>query len=285
VTLADLEAELAAIQAAFEEGAGSPKQLEDALESLGERAEDLEVDRRQDFRTSPPGEFSQRTLERLLDAGISVAAINHRYTRDTKLPGAFDDSRRALQFLRSKATEWNIDKERVGASGASAGAQIAMYLAFHDEMANPDASDPVARESTRLAAVANDAGQTALIQTWWEQWIPGYTVPPPGGDLDVFDQPWGATSQAALDEKKREVGALANISADDPPIFMTYGTAPDDPVPERGAGLWKVHHVMFGVKLKEKMDQLGVEATLLYPGAPRKYENLGQFFIEKLGSR
>ncbi len=221
------------------------------------------------------------TLRQLLDAGISVAAINYRYVTTTPvIPGAFYDSRRALQFLRSQAPEWNIDKNRVGAFGSSAGAQIGMYLAFHDEMANPHASDPIARESTRLAAVSTNGGQTTGDDDWWEQWIPEYTNTSQSDPLEF----WGVSSQPVLDEKVREVSALANISADDPPIFMSYNMAPDAPVPEGSvANSWKVHHVIFGLKLKEKTDQLGVEADLKYPGVTSKYQNTAQFFIEKLG--
>jgi hypothetical protein len=39
---------------------------------------------------------------------------------------------------------------------------------------------------------------------------------------------------------------------------------------------------MFGVKLKEKMDELDVEADLKYPGASPKYESIPQFFKAKL---
>ena len=62
------------------------------------------------------------------------------------------DAARALQFVRSKAKEWNIDKTRIGATGGSAGACSSLWLAFHDDMADPKSSDPVARESTRLPA-------------------------------------------------------------------------------------------------------------------------------------
>ena len=59
---------------------------------------------------------------------------------------------------------------------------------------------------------------------------------------------------------------------------------PDAPVPEdpRRARGWKIHHVIFGVKLKEKMDALGIESHLKYPGANVKYDSIPQFFIEKL---
>ncbi|HEY1050507.1 MAG TPA: hypothetical protein VGE39_12150 [Prosthecobacter sp.] len=60
-----------------------------------------------------------------------------------------EDAARALQFVRSKAAEWNIDKERIGASGSSAGSCSALWLTFHPEMADAKSADPMARESTR----------------------------------------------------------------------------------------------------------------------------------------
>jgi acetyl esterase/lipase len=184
-----------------------------------------------------------------------------------------------LQLLRSKAKEWNIDKKRVGAFGGSAGAQICMWLAFHDEMADPESSDPVERESTRLACVATNGGQTTMDLDWWKKWIPGYEEP----HRDFFGT-FGVQTKEEYLKKVAEVAALSLASEGDPPIFMTYGMAPDDPVPndpqrERG---WKVHHVMFGVKLKEKMDALGIEADLKYPGAHTIYRSVPHFFIEKL---
>ncbi|MCI0422300.1 MAG: DUF1080 domain-containing protein, partial [Acidobacteria bacterium] len=45
---------------------------------------------------------------------------------------------------------------------------------------------------------------------------------------------------------------------------------------------WKVHHVIFGVKLKEEMDKLGIEADLKYPGAKTRYISIPAFFKAKL---
>ncbi len=73
---------------------------------------------------------------RRLAAGGSVAAIEYRLVPEYPLPTAHHDSLQALQFIRSKATEWNIDKKHTGPFGGSAGAQICMWLAFHDEMAD-----------------------------------------------------------------------------------------------------------------------------------------------------
>ena len=66
--------------------------------------------------------------KRFLDDGISVVAINYRLVTqaaedkvEPPVKWPLEDAARALQFVRSKAKEWNIDKKRIGATGGSAG--------------------------------------------------------------------------------------------------------------------------------------------------------------------
>jgi acetyl esterase len=129
------------------------------------------------FRGGNKEGIHQSILRELLDAGISVAALNYRLVDQAPLPAAHFDCRRAIQVLRSKAAEWNLDRSRVGAWGGSAGAQLCMYLAFHDDMARPESEDPIERESTRLTCVATTGGQTTMDVDWWSRNIPGYDSP------------------------------------------------------------------------------------------------------------
>ncbi len=231
------------------------------------------------FTGGSKDQINANVLKELLEAGISVAAIHYRLLKDAPLPAAHQDATRALQFLRSKAREWNLDKRKVGAFGGSAGAQLCTYLAFHDEMADPKSADPVKRESTRLTSVATTGGQTTMDFDWWTKNIPGYDKLHKD-PLETF----GVKTKAEYLARAKEVSALSLVSKDDPPLFMSYGMAPGDPVPEDPAKAqsWKVHHVIFGVKLKEEMDRLGVEADLKYPGAKTRYGSIPAFFKAKL---
>ncbi len=230
------------------------------------------------FRNGSKDGINSRTLKELLDAGISVAAFNYRFVQHDPLPAAHYDCRRALQVLRSKADEWNFDKTRMGAFGGSAGAQLCMYLAFHDEMAKPGSADPIERESTRLQAVATSGGQTTMNVEWWTKNIPGYEQP----HRDFYES-LGADSKDQYMKTVREISALSLVSKDDVPIFMSYSMSPDDAVPEgERANGWKVHHVRFGIALKEKMDALGLEADLRYPGATTKFASNVEFFVAHL---
>jgi hypothetical protein len=231
------------------------------------------------FRNGSKDGISSKMRQELLEAKISVAALNYRLVDQAPLPAAHDDCRRALQFLRSKSEEWRLDKTRVGAFGGSAGAQLCMYLGFHDEMANPDSDDPVERESTRLTCIATNGGQTTMDVDWWQKHIPDYTVP-----HRDFLEGYGVKTQEEFQKKAAQVSALSLISKDDPPIYMSYIMRPDDSVPadSEQARRWKVHHVVFGIELKKRMDALGIEADLEYPGATTTYQSPAEFMIAKL---
>ena len=115
----------------------------------------------------------------LLEAKISVVAINYRLIKhahenkvEPPVKAPLHDAARALQFVRSKVKEWNLDKERIGAAGGSAGACSSLWLAFHDDMADPDSEDPVATESTRLYCAAVIGAQTTLDPKQMKEWTP-----------------------------------------------------------------------------------------------------------------
>ena len=224
------------------------------------------------------------TVREFLDAGISVAAVNYRYYQQAGLPAALRDCRRALQFVRSKSAEWNLDKSRAGAFGGSAGAITSMYLAFHDDMANPQSDDPIERESTRLMCVATTAGQTTLDTDWWAKNVPGWSKTEGVKDDIHAHRRWGC-SEADFPALIADGSALHLISRDDPPIWMSYGMRPEGAIPAepRAALNWKIHHVAFGVALKKKRDALGMESHLNYPGSKEsQYAGLTKFLIAKL---
>ena len=248
------------------------------------------------FKAGSKEKLDESELNQLLAAGISVAAINYRYISNAPLPAAHNDAKKALQFIRSKAQEWKIDKDRIAAFGGSAGAQICMWLAFSDEMADPKSENPIERESTRLTCVATSGGQTSNERDFYIERIgpllgEGKTVEslvkPLGGESDpekVRVATWGAATLEEADQIAKRHTALELISADDPPIFMKYSMSPSAQVPgdpKRVRG-WLIHHVVFGTALKEKTDALNLEAHLKYPGAETKYESQVDFFMDKL---
>jgi len=231
------------------------------------------------FRGGSKNGISQGALKPLLDAGVSVAAIEYRLIGVAPLPAAHRDCARALQFIRSKATDWNLDKRRIGAFGGSAGAQICMWLAFHDDMAKSKSEDPIERESTRLSCVATKGSQTTMDLQWWIENIPGYETP----HRDP-EESYRTTDREEIAKIVKEISVINHLTKDDPPLFMTYFQNPEDPVPSdpKKASNWSAHHVQFGLALKAKADALGLETDLQHPRSNSKYDSQTAFFMEHI---
>ena len=123
------------------------------------------------FRRGDKRSLSPALLSGCLERGISVAAIHYRLSQDAPFPAPFEDSARAIQFLRSRAADWNLDPTRFAATGGSAGAGISLWLGLGDDRADPGSDDPVARQSTRLSAMAVVNGQCSYDPRWLREHI------------------------------------------------------------------------------------------------------------------
>ncbi|MFK8115018.1 MAG: alpha/beta hydrolase fold domain-containing protein [Rubripirellula sp.] len=218
-----------------------------------------------------------------LDKGISYAAINYRLTGEASLPAPVHDAAYAIQFIRSKAEQWNIRKDRIALTGGSAGACTSMWLLCHDDLANPDAKDPVARESTRVTAAAVSGGQTSIDPEVIEPWLGPNVLQHKMINMAVGEK----TIEGALKNYEqhrdlyREFSAYNHVSKGDPPLFMRYNG--DMTLPSKDAG-HGIHHPVYGVKMKEKADSVGQECHLLIPGTsqPEQYASEREFLIAKL---
>lgn len=192
------------------------------------------------------------------EKGVSYCAIEYRLINnpDVLLPVPVMDAARALQFIRSKAKEWNIDKDRVVLQGGSAGACTSLWLAFHDDLADPSSPDPVARESTRVRGAFLSNGQTTLDPFVIKDWIGLACV-----EHKMIWDSVGASSAEDLmanwDKYKELSWAFSPIrflDAGDPPVYITYGLSMDVPAKNSSHG---IHHPMFGIKLQEKGKEIG----------------------------
>jgi acetyl esterase/lipase len=218
-----------------------------------------------------------------LDKGISCAAINYRLSGIAPLPAPVHDAARAIQFLRTKAKEWNIDTAHIALTGGSAGACTSMWLLLHDDLADPKATDPVLRESTRVCAAAVSSGQTSIDPKVIEGWLGPNVLKHRMINLSVGEP----TIEAALKNYEKhqalyqEFSPYNHVDGNDPPLLMTYPADMTLPCKDAGHG---IHHPIYGVKLKEKSDKVGHECHLLIPGVSQsdKYATPNDFLFAKL---
>ena len=220
-----------------------------------------------------------------LDKGISVVSINYRYVRqgveekvEPPVKAPLQDAARALQFVRPKAKEWNLDKKKIGATGGSAGGCSSLWLAFHDDMADPRSPDPVARESTRLFCAAVDGAQTSLDPKLLREWMPNYSYGAHAfgkKNLDVV-----LAEREQLLPWIKEYSPIDHVSKDDPPVALFYGGEKD--VKKGDSPKDPTHSALLGLLLEEKLKEAGVDYVLVYPGHPGKYKSSAEYLIDKL---
>ncbi|EMI22849.1 secreted protein [Rhodopirellula maiorica SM1] len=232
-------------------------------------------------------------LSILLEHKISVVSIQYRYIQDAvaadikpPVKAPLQDAARALQFVRTHAAQWNFDPQRIAASGGSAGGCTSLWLAFHDDMADLDSEDPVARQSTRLFCTATIRPQTTLDPVQMKQWTPNsnygshaFGIFKPGPkefqlDFDAF-----LAQRDAIADWIAEYSPYALVSSDDPATYLFYSNTPaigkkqGDPT----------HTSNFGLKLHEHLQSKNVESELYYPGAPdAKHHTVHAYLIDRL---
>jgi arylsulfatase A-like enzyme/acetyl esterase/lipase len=235
-----------------------------------------------------------QVLPSMLESGVSVVSVEYRFVKEATAEGVsppvmgpLGDAARALQTVRHRAAEWRIDPSRIAACGSSAGACSSLWLAFHDDLADPTSGDPVARQSTRLLTAAVIGAQTTLDPAQMKAWIPNSTY---GGHafgivkgVDGVDKPF----EAFLAARDRLVPAIDNVSpvslvsADDPPVYLVYA-APPSP---RQTVKDPTHSAAFGVLLKERLDAVGVGCELAYPGSAAPHATVKDYLRDVLVPR
>jgi acetyl esterase/lipase len=233
-------------------------------------------------------EGSKERLSRFVDPdvllrnGISIAAINYRLVAQAggvqppvKVP--LQDAARALQFVRHQSGEWNIDKTRVGLAGGSAGACSALWLGYHDDLAERESDDPVSRESTKPRCMALFVAQTSLDPLQMKEWIPNINYGGHAFGIQDFSR--------FLAERDRILpwieaySPYALLRAGAPPTYLAYQYPPALGQDQPDA----THSPNFGVKLQEKCRALGVSCELVYPGAPDvRHESATAYLVDML---
>jgi acetyl esterase/lipase len=212
------------------------------------------------FRGGDKSNIRPQMLRLCLENGVSVAAINYRLSQHAPYPAPMMDSARAIQFLRSKAKEWNVDPTHIAATGGSAGAGISLWLGFHDDLADLKSDDPVARQSTRLTCMGVFGAQSTYDPRVIKKIIGGRAHEHPAL------QPFYGLKEDELDSPRahklyEDASPINHLTKGDPPAWMFYNE-PKGPLPSDARLGQGIHHPNFGTFLKEKMDALKIECVV-----------------------
>ena len=159
-----------------------------------------------------PGFESLRDEATLASLGITAFALKYRLAREEgspyKLPDhPQQDAYRSIRYVRHHADRWNIDPEKVGVMGFSAGGEVAAMVAYGDGQGDLQSSDPVDHQ--------NGKPNFQILVYPGPNYIPEMITKdaPPGFIVTAFDDPCCSTPSITLLERyhQAEVPMEAHI--------------------------------------------------------------------------
>lgn len=173
----------------------------------------------------------------LVAKGYAIASINYRLSQHDTFPAQIEDCKAAIRWLRANSKKYNLDPQRFGAWGSSAGGHLVALLGTTGDVKEFDSKGGNLQESSRVQAVCDWFGPADFQRTI-------------GGRADSpVAQLLGGPPEENK-EKAAKASPVTHASKDDPPFLIMHGDE-DPSVPIKQSEL-----------LAEALKKAGVEVTL-----------------------
>lgn len=163
----------------------------------------------------------------LLERGYTVFAVVTSSQPKFKVPEQIHDVTRAVRFVRANAQRFEVNPGRIGVLGASSGGHLTLSIAARGVAGNPDASDPVERESGEVQAAACFFPPTDFLNYGG----PGQSGVGEG-PLTPLQVAFGSKGLSPEERMAlgREISPIYSITSKLPPTLIIHGDR-DDVVP------------------------------------------------------
>jgi acetyl esterase/lipase len=143
--------------------------------------------------------------------GIAAFVLKYRLTTDGYfVPSALQDAARAVRSVRANAAAWQLDPQRLGMIGSSAGGHLTATLCTQFDAGKADAADAIERASSRPDLAVLCYGFILF-------------------DLPDADRESRFLGPQLTPENKRLLSPRLNVRSDTPPTFV-WQTVEDDRV-------------------------------------------------------
>lgn len=207
-------------------------------------------------------------VARLVESGeYTGVSIGYRLTGEAIWPAQIHDCKAAIRWLRANAKKYNLDPDKIGVTGTSAGGHLVAMLGTTGDVKELEGKlGEHLNESSRVTCVIDQFGPTDLLAM--------------GGSHNNPNSPESKLVGGAVQEKQkvaREASATTHVSKDDPPFLLLHGTN-DNVVPFKQSEL-----------LHEALKKGGVDSVLIpVEGAGHGFrtnevaERIKQFFDKHL---
>jgi acetyl esterase/lipase len=172
-------------------------------------------------------------LPELSQRGYTVFVVTHGSQPKYTIPEIIEDMHRALRYVRSHAKDYQIDPERIGITGMSAGGHLSLMQGTAGKPGSTESKDPLDRVSSRVQAVAcffpptdflnyGKQGEEALGTGILKDFKAPF-------DFQQMDPKSRAFERITDPEKRREIGReispITHVSKDTPPTLIIHGDA------------------------------------------------------------
>lgn len=165
----------------------------------------------------------RRRIAPFVESGkFAGATIAYRLSSEAKWPNQIHDCKAAIRWLRANAEKYNLDPDRIGVWGTSAGGHLVSMLGTSGDVPSMDGSiGPHTSFSSRVTCVADFFGPTNFL-TMNKTAIPSATM-----DHDAPDSPESQLIGGPIQENPQKVSTanpITYVSSDDPPFLIVHGT-------------------------------------------------------------
>ncbi|MFM8273177.1 MAG: prolyl oligopeptidase family serine peptidase [Gemmata sp.] len=182
--------------------------------------------------------------QEFVNRGYTVFAVTHGSQPKFTVPEVLEDMHRAVRFIKANAKRYNVDPEKLGIAGGSAGGHLSLMQGCAPRPANRDSKDPVEQFSSKVAAVAcfypptdflnyGKEGEIALGSGTLRNFRPPF---------DFWEREKGTNKLVVIadEERRKEIGKaispVYHASKDSAPALIIHGDA-DTLVPIQQAEL------------------------------------------------
>src|SRR5262245_39499170 len=164
-----------------------------------------------------------RTIRLLAEHGYVAATVQYRLSPKHRFPAHVEDVKAAVRFLRASAKKYNLDPNRVGALGDSAGGHLSLMLGVLDPGDGLEGDGPHKDQPSKVQAVVNYYGPTDLSA--WEPTDQGDMLLRRGlgrGGDGLLEDFLGTSDRKAAVMKK--ASPVTYLDGKDAPVLTFQGT-------------------------------------------------------------
>lgn len=166
------------------------------------------------------------------ESGFVMVSIDYRLSGEAIFPAAVIDTKTAIRWLRRHAADYNIDPERIGLWGSSAGGHLAAMAALSN--AQEFTSDEWSDTSSAVAAVMDGYGPTDFLQIDQQksgETLPGEDpesarLPPPGPSAspESLESLFVGGAIGELPERVEQANPVSQVTGKACPFLIMHGT-------------------------------------------------------------